>query len=797
MNAHPALRVLELASPATAPCGRLLAEAGCDVIKLEPPEGSLERRLPPLIGPSHRRTSAYALFHDTGKRGITLDIRAVEGKQLFLKLLDHIDVIIEGFPPGELSRVGLSYESLTARNPGLVFVSITPFGQDGPYGHFRGNDLVVFAMGGVMFISGEPGYPPVVAPNHQAYISAGTHAALAALAALWARPMNGRGDWIDVSIFECFATQENTITNYLGPGDFARRNGSQHRTALPGRIFACQDGYVHIFVSREEIAWKRFLAWIGHPPELKDEALAEINTRWRYAELVNSVTERFLRQRTRAELFESAQENHLPCVPVNTPAEFLNDPQTVYYKPIIELSHPDFGSYRTLRPPLPLMNQDTLRHAPRPGEHNQDVYKELIGLSAEDLEITERLKLYRSGQGPLSGIRVCAFTHVAAGPYATLQLAYLGAEVIKVESSTRIDYWRYRDRNDDPEGSRPFADHNKNTRSVTINLKQAEGIKLAHRLACASDVVIDNFTAGVMDKLGLGFEQLKTSRSDIIVVHMTGLGASGPRSRYVTYGPSLMSFCGMTYLWNHPDQETPVGSQASYPDYLAGVYAAYAIVAALHRRQHNKEPQLLDLSQAMVLASSMGPSYIAILNGPDNLRPQGNVSPINAPHNCYPCKGGDDAWCVIAVDSEQQWERLKEAMGYPDWAEADSFATMKNRLENREELDRQIANWTHQRTPRELMMLCQERGVPAGMVATGEDLYFDSHLEARGFLLEQEHKRMGKLRLPGPPVRFQNHPLHVWRFGPLLGEDNDYVLKEVLGLSDEEIRRYAECGVLT
>lgn len=406
------------------------------------------------------------------------------------------------------------------------------------------------------------------------------------------------------------------------------------------------------------------------------------------------------------------------------------------------------------------------------------------------------MELYRAGQGPLNGIRVCAFTHVAAGPYATLQLAYLGAEVIKVESTTRIDYWRYRDRNDDPEASRPFADHNKNTRSVTINLKHPAGIKLAQRLACASDVVIDNFSAGVMDKLGLGFEQLKTYRSDIIVVHMTGLGSNGPRSHYVTYGPSLMSFCGMTYLWSHPGQQTPVGSQASYPDYLAGVYAAYAIVAALHRRQRVGEPQLLDVSQAAVLASSMGPSYVALLNGSNHPQPRGNMSPVRAPHNCYPCKGGDDARCVIAVESEEQWLGLKKAMGYPDWAEADCFATMKDRLTNREALDRQIASWTSQKTPREVMMLCQECGAPAGMVATGADLYFDPHLEARGFLIEQEHKRIGKLRLPGPPVRFRNHQIEVWRFGPLLGEDSEYVLQEILQLSDAEIRRYTEEGIL-
>lgn len=378
--------VLELAGPGTGSCGRLLVEAGGDVIKIEPPEGTAERRRPPLIGPAHCSTSATSLFHDSGKRGITLNIHSPKGGKLFQQIANRVDVIIESLLPGELAQLGYSFASLSRRNPGLVLVSITPFGQDGPYAKFEGNDLVVFAMGGVMFISGEPGSPPVVAPDQQVYSLAGTHAALAALAALWGRATSGRGDWVDVSMLECFAAQENTITNYLSPGHFGRRNGSQHRTALPGRIFRCRDGYIHMFITREEVAWNRFLTWLGHPHELVDKSLADINTRWRYAELVDTVTERFLRERTRAELFESAQESHLPCVPVNSLAEFLDDPQIISYGPILEVPHPDLGTYRTLRAPLSLTDRGALPHAPRLGEHNEEVYGELIGLSAADLK---------------------------------------------------------------------------------------------------------------------------------------------------------------------------------------------------------------------------------------------------------------------------------------------------------------------------------------------------------------------------------------------------------------------------
>jgi benzylsuccinate CoA-transferase BbsF subunit len=399
-------------------------------------------------------------------------------------------------------------------------------------------------------------------------------------------------------------------------------------------------------------------------------------------------------------------------------------------------------------------------------------------------------------RGPLAGIRVAAFTHVAAGPYATLQLAYLGAEVIKVESRTRIDYWRYRDRNDDPEASRPFADHNKNVRSVTFNLKTAEGVDLARRLAVLSDVVVDNYSAGTMDRLGLGYDVLRAQRPDIIVAHMTGLGSRGPRSGYVTFGPSLMAFCGMTALWNHPDQGTPVGSQSSYPDFLSGAYAAFAILAALHRRRLTGQGDLLDLSQALVTAFAIGPTLLTLLNGAPPPVPAGNTSPTSAPYGCYPCRGGDDAWCAIAVRSDEEWTGLKQAMGRPAWADADDLRTARGRLARRAFLDACVAAWTRERTPREVMDTCQAHGVPAGIVATGEDLVCDPHLEARQFLTEGEHPRLGHLRLPGSPVRFHSQETGVWRFGPLLGEDNAYVLRTILGCSNEEIAAYTERGAL-
>lgn len=305
-------RVVELSSRATASCGRLFVESGSDVDL--------------LLHPGDVEGGAWSDFHDHRKRRVRVD--ALRDPIRTRELLRDADVLLEGFAPGVLARAGLDPMRLIEEHPRLVVVSITPFGQTGPYRSYRADDLVVFAMGGIMFISGEPGRAPVTAPDEQAWVTAGAHAACAAMAALWGRERTGRGDWIDVSAFECLAAQENTLTNFEGPGLFTRRRGSQHRTALPGRIYACKDGFVHLFISREEAVWRRFLAWIGDPPELADPALAEVNTRWRSFDLVDRVTAERIAVRKRDELFESAQAAHLPVAPVNPPADFLADPQT-------------------------------------------------------------------------------------------------------------------------------------------------------------------------------------------------------------------------------------------------------------------------------------------------------------------------------------------------------------------------------------------------------------------------------------------------------------------------------------
>jgi benzylsuccinate CoA-transferase BbsF subunit len=393
-------------------------------------------------------------------------------------------------------------------------------------------------------------------------------------------------------------------------------------------------------------------------------------------------------------------------------------------------------------------------------------------------------------------VRVLAFTHVAAGPYATLQLAALGADVIKVESRTRVDTWRHRDKNRDPEESRPFADHNKNTRSVTLNLKAPAGVGLAAALARQSDVVIDNFSAGVMDRLGLGYAALSAEHPELIVIHLSGLGSRGPYASYVTFGPSMMAISGMTYLWNHLGVPEPVGSQTSYPDYLVGGYAAFAVAALLNQRDRTGRGRELDLTQIEVALAALGPAVVAEVNGEGPIQPLGNQNGTDSPRGCYPCAGGNDDWCVISVRTDAEWQGLAAAMARSSLANDARFATASARLANRAEIDALIAAWTSGRSAREVTETCQACAVPAGMVATGRDLVSDPQLLDRGFVLDLEHPRLGRQPFPGPPMRLGPEPLPVWRLGPLLGQDNAAVLGDLLGLSDEEIERLAREGVI-
>jgi len=391
------LSVLEITSPVTSVAGRLLADAGARVVKVESPG---------TRAPASGLGLARRQYQDTDKESLSLGLTTPEGAGLLAELTANFDILLESGHPGWLSGIGLGYDHLSTSNPALTVVSITPFGQTGPYSGWKADDLVAFAMGGLMFISGTPGRPPLVAPCEQAWMTAGVHAAGAALAGWWAAAETGRGEWVDVSMMECLAAQECTVTNFRGGEEFTRRVGSQHRTALPGRIFRCKDGYVHVFVSQDRAVWRRFVAWAGAPPELASPDLAEINERWRNAAIVDAVADRFMATKSREELFTTGQAHHLPVAPVYTVAEALADPHVRYLDVLDDVgwgqpggaveadeatgaiagaTAPILPPYRTLKPALRRGLPDAeRRRAPMPGQDTDRLLSELLGMSRED-----------------------------------------------------------------------------------------------------------------------------------------------------------------------------------------------------------------------------------------------------------------------------------------------------------------------------------------------------------------------------------------------------------------------------
>ncbi len=383
------LRVLEIAHPNVMYCGRLLAEFGAEVVLVEPPAGDVSRHEMPIIhhGPLHGQSASAAYFH-VGKHSITLDLRQADGQSLFRQLAQHADVILDGTIPGQLVAWQLDYGTLQSDNPGLIQAAVTPFGQSGPRSEWLATELVNFAMGGLMAVSGSAAGPPTGAPGPHGAIIGGAHAAFAILTALRVKQRTGHGQFIDVSIQACFAAQENLISAYTGEGRSTPRLGSQHRVATPGRVYACQDGWVHFFVSpAQQGAWDRLMEWMGNPPAFAGTEWADARYRRRHAEEIDAAVSKWTGNFTKQVLYKEAQRRKIPCAPVNTLNEYLQDEQVRARGFVAKTVGNPLLEYDYLTSPWMVDgNRRSLAPLPESGEYNEHLYHETLGLSVADLD---------------------------------------------------------------------------------------------------------------------------------------------------------------------------------------------------------------------------------------------------------------------------------------------------------------------------------------------------------------------------------------------------------------------------
>ncbi len=383
---------------------------------------------------------------------------------------------------------------------------------------------------------------------------------------------------------------------------------------------------------------------------------------------------------------------------------------------------------------------------------------------------------------PLEGVRILDFTWVVAGPVATRILADHGAEVVKIER-----------KNPPPMGNRKLGlqcDLHRDKISAAINMGHPKGLELARRLAAMSDVVMDNFSARVMRSWGMDFESLRKVKPDIICISMSGLGHTGPRSSYVSYGPTLQALSGYTMLMADADGR-PAGYGYSYADMSGGFTGALAALIALYHKRRTGKGQFVDLAQFEAVSALVGPALLDIsANDRTQVPPLWNSQEgPAAPHNAYRCapEGADhDRWIVISVRTEAEWNRFVAALGSPWWTADEKFRTLYLRMRNRDELDANIANWTITRRAEDVMATLQAAKIPAGVASNGADICAnDPQFKERGFWPPLETKN-GETHVTGIPFKLSSTPGRVRTLGPEVGENNDYILGELLGLSKAE-----------
>jgi benzylsuccinate CoA-transferase BbsF subunit len=390
----------------------------------------------------------------------------------------------------------------------------------------------------------------------------------------------------------------------------------------------------------------------------------------------------------------------------------------------------------------------------------------------------------------LEGVRIADFCWLWAGAYATGLLAFLGAEVIKIESMARLDPSRIMTLTigqafEGVDHSPIFNSINLNKLSVRLNLKRPEAVKLAKRITQVSDVVSENMRPGAMEGIGLGYEVLKEIKPDIIMLSSSAFGSEGPLRRYGGYAPSFACYGGLAQLTGYKD--APPNPMTGSTDLMSATTSAFAIMAALNHRQQTGKGQFIDLSSVESLAVFTGDAIMDyIMNGRVQER-NGNHDRIMAPHNCYRCSG-DDKWVSIVVSTDEEWRALCDAAGHPEWAIDERFADGYNRWKNEEVLDEMIGGWTINHTHCEVMEILQAAGVAAMPSFSNEEIFNDPHFKERGLAVEVEHPAMGKQVVLGPPWQFSDTPARVVKSAPLIGEHNEYVFGELLGMSTREIK---------
>lgn len=792
MKGLEGIKVVEIGGGVAAAYGtKLMADLGAEVVKIEPPEGDVTRRRGPFPqGTPDPERSGVHLYLNTNKRGVVLDLPR-EAERLH-EAVRWADILIHDLPPARMAECGVDYDAFARLNPRLVMCSITPFGLTGPHRDYRAEEITISHGGGWGWLGPgalrNPDLPPLKAFGHQSDFQAGLAAMIASLGHYHSALDGGQGEHIDLSRQEVIASMiEHHIITYTYTGRVNDRKAP--RILYPWGVFPCQDGLIFMVIV-EEHQWQRLVALMGNPNWAQDPDFATGPSRGQHVSRLEPHLLEWIRTWKVQDLYIAGQTNRICMCPVMTMADLPEQEQLDARDYFVAVDHAQAGPLSQPGAPYKLSDNwwAVRKGAPTLGQDNEAVLAEWrkAGNGADKAPAA-------TARRPLEGVRIADFSWVWAGPFGTLQLAHLGAEVIRIESHGRLDTGRrlplY------PTGMEPGPNRaaysnqwGQGKKSMLLNLAHPRACEIARELIAKCDVVVDNFATGVMERLGLGYDALARINPDIIVASISGYGHTGPQASFTGYGPAIVNLSGLGSLTGYPGGG-PEEVGISYGDPNGGWHAAAAICAALvARRRGGGKGQNIDLSLWEALAALQPEGWMDhVMNGTQPPR-MGNRDPLMAPHNVYRCRGEDD-WVSIACATGDEWRALAAAIGEPALATDVRFATAEARKANEDALDGLLGRWTAARDRWEITAALQAAGIAAFPSMSPKDLVEDAHLNGRGFFSRLPHPEVGVRTHMGIPWRTIWSPNGVAAPAPLLGHDTDHVMRDLLGYSADEIER--------
>ena len=751
------LRVLELGDAlAASVCGRLFAELGAEVLRIALPSES------PAAGSASNDTTEA-----THARVVTDALKRLVGAASLQQHAPLADLVIIGGTPRELERVGWTPAALQMLSPDAVIVTITPFGWVGPRRDDPATDLTLFHASGMArllmgAVADPKAEPPVRAAGEQSHFIAAVAASTAVMAALVRRAETGAGAVLDISIQEALASMaaRELAKPTLGivPSSRVRRGDVLGASV----VLPASDGTISVS-PREAHQWRSWVEVMGSPKWALDPRFATNADRLENAgELIRLMSE-WTSARTRAEIYAATQAMHVPCFPVNSPAEALQDDHLRVRGTFVPLpGHDDL-----MRPVPPLgLPHEVLRDTPPPS-----VFSSAPAWPTESTQ---------PGL-PRAGVRVLDFSWVIAGPTSTQYLASFGAEVVKIESPSR------------PDPGRRTALHDVLGRSklnLGLDLKAPGAKDVVLALARQSDIVVENFARGVMDRLGIGEDDLRRVNPDIVYVSASGVGRTGPRADAVAYGTLVQCFVGFAGLNGYPGRAPSTGFAWSDP--LCGMFLAFGSMLALYTQCRRRTPvHCIDHSMAEALLWTMPGTLYEAQQGWETPTLLGNRSRDFAPHGVYPTQG-DDQWMAIAVTTDAHWRALCARI--PTLKEQADL-TLDERVDRQEEIDLAIGEWSISRDARSAARELLELGIPTSATMTTQMMFEDEHLWARQFYAPVQHDD-GEVHLLPRPAWLWPDGTAVSRAAEGLGARNLHVLQNIAGMDADEIDTLSKDGAL-